>query len=321
MNTWKLQVSTLVFLLRYGFLVSALLIFLAASSVYSKHRYFEYILSKVREDFAIKNNGGEKHYKYSYATTKYLIEEKDLCLRRPNLQIIGYVISAIKRAENRRVTRETWANATSNMAVTFVVGLPENNEEQQLILEESREFRDILQVDLADDYRSQSYKGLSALSWINVRCQDVPWTLRADENVLIDVFSLSTNLRSFDVNKTDHFYCSTRRSEAVKEELSASTEEYPTAGYPVFCAGKVWLLPTKAIPRLLRASEGISLPGVDDVYITGVLAEEANLTRFGGPDSLGSNRLKAEDTGINNVLVRIKGDLRYYWQKIVHKYK
>ncbi|XP_064113485.1 lactosylceramide 1,3-N-acetyl-beta-D-glucosaminyltransferase B-like [Macrobrachium nipponense] len=222
------------------------------------------------------------------------------------------------------------------MAVIFVTGVPENDEEQQLILEESREFGDILQVDLAGDYRSQSYKGLSvsALSWINSHCQDVPWTLRADDDVLIDVSSLTTNLQHFHVNKTDHFYCSTRQGEAVKGgEVSVSREEPPTSGYPGSCSGQVWVLSTKAIPRLLKASEGDSLPGVDDdVDITAVLAEKANLTisgdpdgfrsnRIGDPDSFRSNRIREEDNSINDALVKIKGDRRYYWQKIVNKYK
>ncbi|XP_068220473.1 beta-1,3-galactosyltransferase 2-like [Palaemon carinicauda] len=316
---WKVkQKSKSIFFMRYIFLVSSIFVYLVTSAIYLQQ---DDDVIQVKDEIISKRSSIGKAQNLSYKSVKYLIEEEDFCHRGKKYEIIGYVHSVISRAENRRVTRETWANATNNIAVIFVVGLPKNDEERKLILHESRVYKDILQVDLSEDYHLLSYKGLSALSWISHHCQHVPWTLHADDDVLVDIFLLTMNLRSYDIKTTDHFYCNAMYSKAMREgKWAVSYEEYPAVQYPVFCSGGMWVLPTKVIPRLLKASEEVPFLWVDDAYVTGVLAERANVSRHGDPDGYGSDIIRTKDIGIYHAWHSIKGDRKYWWKKIVRIY-
>lgn len=83
---------------------------------------------------------------------KFLIDEIDFCTKQhPNLDVIAYVHSSISKDVLRNVTRTTWANATAlglalKLAVVFVVGRPETEEEAMIVREESQRYHDIIQV-------------------------------------------------------------------------------------------------------------------------------------------------------------------------------
>ncbi|KAK8381631.1 hypothetical protein O3P69_018616 [Scylla paramamosain] len=122
----------------------------------------------------------------------FLIEEADACTRRgDDLEVVVYVHSAIKRVEQRRLTRLTWANSSAlNMAVVFMVGRAKNTQEKNIVRRESDLYHDIVQGDYGDHYHLLTYKSLSALYWINKHCAHVPWTLHADDDLLIDTHVL-----------------------------------------------------------------------------------------------------------------------------------
>ncbi|ROT70701.1 hypothetical protein C7M84_011000 [Penaeus vannamei] len=217
----------------------------------------------------------------------FLIEEADFCRRRPRLQVIAYVHSAISRVQERRETRSTWANATASglgveIAAVFMVGRAKNQRERQIVQEESQRYHDIVQGDYVDHYRQLSLKALSSLAWVQHHCPQVPWTLHADDDVFIDVFLLKSILEDFRAETTKAFLCNSEWSLAQRAgRWAVSRDEYRNNEYPVFCTGAAWVLPTRLLPRLLRASQTAPFLWVDDVYITGVLAEHAGVTHLG----------------------------------------
>lgn len=85
---------------------------------------------------------------------RFLIEEADYCQRRPKLQVIAYIHSAITRIKQRMDTRRTWANASAydmgamnvSIGVVFMVGRSKNSLEEKIIQEESEKYHDIVQV-------------------------------------------------------------------------------------------------------------------------------------------------------------------------------
>ncbi|XP_069936410.1 uncharacterized protein [Cherax quadricarinatus] len=80
----------------------------------------------------------------------YFIEEGDFCRRSRELQVVGFVHSAIDRVHKRHETRVTWANASAlnwgvNLGVVFMVGRAKNQEEEKIVKEESSLYHDIVQ--------------------------------------------------------------------------------------------------------------------------------------------------------------------------------
>nr|XP_027220856.1 beta-1,3-galactosyltransferase 5-like [Penaeus vannamei] len=305
----------------------------------------------------------------------FLIEEADFCRRRPRLQVIAYVHSAISRVQERRETRSTWANATASglgveIAAVFMVGRAKNQRERQIVQEESQRYHDIVQVrllypdsrqvchrydnylhsqkrrkcelreecsplrfsenmtgyviwkwgDYVDHYRQLSLKALSSLAWVQHHCPQVPWTLHADDDVFIDVFLLKSILEDFRAETTKAFLCNSEWSLAQRAgRWAVSRDEYRNNEYPVFCTGAAWVLPTRLLPRLLRASQTAPFLWVDDVYITGVLAEHAGVTHLGTVYK--SKHIQPSDVGDVIVWYHVKDDRRKWWRKLTHFYR
>ncbi|XP_042894379.1 beta-1,3-galactosyltransferase 5-like [Penaeus japonicus] len=252
----------------------------------------------------------------------FLLEEADFCRRRPGLQVVAYVHSAISRVHKRQETRSTWANATASglgvhVAAVFMVGRAKDDRERQIVREESQRYHDIVQGDYDDAYRQLSFKALSSLSWISQHCHQVPWTLHADDDVFIDVFLMLEYLQE---EKPEKFFCNTMWSQAIRTGKWAVTrEEFPDDEYPIFCSGDVWVLPTRLLPRLLEASKSAPFLWVDDVYITGVLAQHAGITHLGiGSES---RHIRASDVGLVMAWHDLEDDRRKWWTILTRVYR
>lgn len=171
-----------------------------------------------------------------------------------------------------------------------------------------------------DHYRQLSLKALSSLAWVQHHCPQVPWTLHADDDVFIDVFLLKSILEDFRAETTKAFLCNSEWSLAQRAgRWAVSRDEYRNNEYPVFCTGAAWVLPTRLLPRLLRASQTAPFLWVDDVYITGVLAEHAGVTHLGTVYK--SKHIQPTDVGDVIVWYHVKDDRRKWWRKLTHFYR
>ncbi|XP_066977035.1 beta-1,3-galactosyltransferase 5-like [Macrobrachium rosenbergii] len=216
----------------------------------------------------------------------YTISESDFCSRHPDLQIIAYVHSSVSETEKRRITRETWARASEfdsgvKVGVVFMVGSAKTPREAAIVREESQAHRDIVQGEYDDSYHTLSYKALASLRWVSIYCPRVPWTLHADDDVLLDLFLLTRFLK--EVHKEDSFFCFNWKGSEVKRfgKWQVSRTEFLEKNYPPYCSGAVWILATHLVYRLLNATRQEPFLWVDDVYITGILAKRAGIGHFG----------------------------------------
>ncbi|XP_042204196.1 beta-1,3-galactosyltransferase 5-like [Homarus americanus] len=215
---------------------------------------------------------------------QFLIEEPDFCRKRPNLTIVAYVHSSISSVMKRMETRTTWASVGVHdegvkMGVVFMVGQAKNSYESKIIRDESRRFGDIVQGNYTDAYHLLSHKALASLQWVLKHCPHVPWTLHADDDILIDTFFLNKFLKHNAT--TDSFICYNWKSSKIRRDgrWCVRSEEFPDLNYPSYCAGGAWVIATHLGSRLLHAAKTARFLWVDDVYITGVLAQPAGVGR------------------------------------------
>ncbi|XP_042211448.1 beta-1,3-galactosyltransferase 2-like [Homarus americanus] len=165
----------------------------------------------------------------------------------------------------RMETRTTWASAGVHdegvkMGVVFMVGQVKNSLESKIIRDESRRFGDIVQGNYTDTYHLLSHKALASLQWVLKHCPHVPWTLHAT---------------------TDSFICYNWKNAIVRRDgrWCVRPEEFPDLNYPSYCAGGAWVIATHLGSCLLHAAKTARFLWVDDVYITGVLAQPAGVGR------------------------------------------
>ncbi|XP_071526449.1 uncharacterized protein [Panulirus ornatus] len=259
---------------------------------------------------------------------RFLIEEADFCQKRPGLQVIAYVHSSIMRVKQRNETRATWANASAydmghmsvHVGAVFMVGRAKNDVERQIVQEESQRYHDIVQGDYGDHYRLLSYKGLSALHWINLHCLHVPWTLHADDDTHIDIFLYYKALQELDEESREQFICSHMYGPALRwGRWKVRYEEYPAKNYPLYCSGGAWFLQTKFVPQLLKASRSVPFLWVDDAYLTGLLANKAGIKKLPFHKYYGGPHLQPEKLG-HQVAWFVKFAPRPVWWDMIVNY-
>ena len=65
-----------------------------------------------------------------------------------------------------------------------------------------------------------------------------------------------------------------------KSEWFTTKKQYPGTFYPDFCRGFAYLVSTQYVPKLYQATETERFLWIDDVYVTGILAEKASVPRY-----------------------------------------
>ena len=71
--------------------------------------------------------------------------------------------------------------------------------------------------------------------------------------------------------------------QVVRDENSpyyVSEREYTNSRYQPFCAGGAYLITGDLVPKLYKASFGVPIFPLEDVYITGILAKEIGAKRW-----------------------------------------
>jgi hypothetical protein len=118
------------------------------------------------------------------------------------------VISAPNYFSKRNIIRQTWLSLLQKKSSAgtlislnsfgFVVGSPANKEIQIQIETESKQYGDILQIDIMDSYENLTMKVVGLLKWVNDHCSQVDFILKVDDDVYVNVKNLETMISSLD---------------------------------------------------------------------------------------------------------------------------
>lgn len=180
-----------------------------------------------------------------------------------------------------------------------------------------------LQGNYTDHYHLLSYKALSSLYWVTRRCAHVPWTLHADDDLLVDTFLLQQLIHGLDDESKEKFVCKELRVPVLRKgKWAVSRKAFPHRKYPPYCQGTVWLLATRLVPKILEASKKVDFLWVDDVYITGMLAQEANIPKKKVITKSARKTFDKTDIGKTFAWFHAKETLRQkYWLDIINHYQ
>ncbi len=103
------------------------------------------------------------------------------------------VCSAVKNFDERQVIRDTWAKdqrELSNVKVIFLLGQLKNATFQSNVTAESETFGDILQEGFIDTYANLTVKSMMLLKWYTKECHKVPYVLKTDDDMYINLKQL-----------------------------------------------------------------------------------------------------------------------------------
>ena len=99
----------------------------------------------------------------------------------------------MKNFQERAAIRDSWASdSNANTKVIFLLGHIGNDTSalQINVTKESEEFDDIIQEDFIDSYANLTVKSLMLLKWFKQHCEKVPYVLKTDDDVYINLKNL-----------------------------------------------------------------------------------------------------------------------------------
>ncbi|XP_037720760.1 lactosylceramide 1,3-N-acetyl-beta-D-glucosaminyltransferase A [Drosophila subpulchrella] len=207
-----------------------------------------------------------------------------------DVRVLIFVHSAVRNVEKRRIIRETWADRKyidqTPLRVIFLVGgVGENSERwQQFLGRENHLHGDLIQGNFEDAYRNMTYKHVMALKWFSEKCAHAQLLVKVDDDVFMNTPQLVKYLATPSLpehsllQNPELMLCRSVHHSRVKRSYRSkwrvTYKEYPHRYYPEYCPGMAIVYAPDVVRRLYEAAQKAQYFWVDDVLITGILAEE-----------------------------------------------
>lgn len=212
---------------------------------------------------------------------KYLKNPVNMCVGK-DIYMIIYVHSSPGYFQKREAIRNTWGNKhlleQYKAKIVFVMGIVENEKVMQKLELENAHYGDIVQEDFLDSYRNLTFKGIAALRWISSYCNNSVYTLKTDDDILVNIFKLHKHLNEVvqqQIGHKDLLLCNQWLRMAVLRDKNSKwyipKEEFAPDYFPPYCSGSAFVLSTDMTGRMFNASLYEKFFWVDDYYITGIL--------------------------------------------------
>lgn len=188
------------------------------------------------------------------------------------------------------------------------------NETYIRLQQEAEQYDDIIQENFIDSYNNLTIKSVMALKWItrNQCYQKAAFFMKVDDDTFVNIPNLLQFLLGGTIplyNETLDFYDShTYQTLSSLNRLNATTNymvgymfcRAPVLGnvkskwympyymytkdyYPTYLSGSGYLMSMDVVPKLYEAALNTSLVYLEDVYVTGMCAEKANIPRHHHP--------------------------------------
>ena len=222
---------------------------------------------------------------------KFITNYSNIC-SESQIFVLIFVHSSLDHFTKRNIIRNTWASLKEyhgkHIATVFLLGQSKNASFQGLINAETEKYRDIIQGNFIDSYRNMTHKHLMGLKWVAQFCSQSKFVLKVDDDTFVNTVRLIHFLENHvDENGTvllrDTIYC--RPFEGVVPQRNNTSkhfvtlDEYSASFYPTYCSGLAYITTTRVVIRLHKISLVTKFFWVDDIYITGILAEKINVVR------------------------------------------
>ncbi|VDI05263.1 beta-1,3-galactosyltransferase 1 [Mytilus galloprovincialis] len=211
----------------------------------------------------------------------YLKNPVNICSEK-DIYMITYIHTSPKNFHKRQTIRSTWGDKRLleqyKTKIVFVMGRVEDTKVMNKLDLENAHYGDIVQEDFLDSYKNLTYKGIAALKWISNYCNNTVFTLKTDDDILVNIFKLVKHLKEiveFQLGHKNLILCNQWLRMAVLRDKNSKwyipKEDFTPDYFPPYCSGSAFVLSTDMTSRMYNASLYEKFFWVDDYYITGML--------------------------------------------------
>ncbi len=166
-----------------------------------------------------------------------------------------------------------------------------------------------------DHYKNLTHKHIMGLKWVTNFCASVQIVVKLDDDIFVHVSKLAEFLdqkyasifQTSAISETRNakppggsfndgtIYCSAYQNQGPRRDQSdkwyVSRDEYPADRYPSWCEGFAYVTTPDVARKLYDASLSTTYFWIDDVYVTGILAEKIKVKREQFRSPFGYNAL------------------------------
>lgn len=220
----------------------------------------------------------------------FTINHPTMCLANAKLFLLIMVFSAPAHFKARLTIRQTWGSIAErrDISLAFILGNVADNKTQQQIVAEDLMFEDIIQADFRDHYKNLSVKSVVMLKWTKTYCGNAQFLLKVDDDVFLHPDNLLRYLKGPTSERGSVIYGNVLRDHRPnrdeKSKWYVSTDEYPQSLYPDFATGPSYVYTKNAVLDVHAATFNMPFMGLEDVFLNGLCAERANVTRIHNPN-------------------------------------
>lgn len=207
-----------------------------------------------------------------------------------NLEVFIAVVSAADHFSERKAIRESWGSLPiEGVAILYFLGQSANGTVQKLIAEEQNGHNDVVTGEFVDHYDNLTLKIAFIVEWVTKKCAGRPkFLLKVDDDVYVNVAHLlafSSAHRDAEKSMFGFIYSNPAPYRSPDEsKYFVSTEEYVGDRYPDYLAGPAYILSGDLLSGLFNLLPIAPFFRIEDVLITGFLAQYMGVERIALPD-------------------------------------
>ncbi|XP_013414876.1 beta-1,3-galactosyltransferase 5 [Lingula anatina] len=202
---------------------------------------------------------------------KLLISPRNKC--QGNVTLLMVALSQYKNIHLRSVIRKTWgAPKKSDVRLCFIFGRQNTTAWDEDLILESQEHHDIIQYDFLDTYENLVLKSLSILRWANDHCERDLFILKVDDDILMMTSRLYARLSQLKPEGVLLGYYNPHSVVIRGGRWGVSRTDFPFSTFPPYLMGGAYVMSSDVSRTLLASAKHVSLIPIEDVFITGILA-------------------------------------------------
>ena len=174
--------------------------------------------------------------------------------------------------QRRAWIRDTWGASKTwltkkNWKVVFNLGTHEDPVIRAKVEAESKQFKDVLELDIPDTFYKLPHRVMAGLQWAYQRSK-FKYLLKTDDDVFIHVDRVITKLEDEKWAQEDYIGRMLYKSEVMRwGKYAVTKEEWPEETFHPFCSGGGFFLSNSIIGKMIPHYDWVKPFKLDDVYI------------------------------------------------------
>ncbi|XP_076314638.1 beta-1,3-galactosyltransferase 1-like [Tachypleus tridentatus] len=220
---------------------------------------------------------------------RFLINPVNLCSsNKMSFNLLILVTSKVSNYIERLTIRSTWGsdatvfNNKGDVRLAFLLGYTRDKSVQTMVHHESDVYSDIIQENFLDTYRNLTLKSVMLLKWVSKFCENVRFVMKTDDDMYINIRNLLKMIYMV-LNQSNimigYLFTRVKPDRKRGNKWYVSQSEFPDRVYPKYLSGTGYVMSRHVVPKLYQFSLNTRFLTIEDIFVSGVLASKAKVTR------------------------------------------